>query len=206
MNKEKLINAEKLFFAQYPGGWEHPEMQAIIKKHKPEKMKKMAQDFFAPECFDNTEEVCTHMVKIITASSMVSVFEKPRFRDAMKIAGEDEKLILCRGLYELLHADKEQGFDMMLDILRQWKMAKWTLMTIIPAYFYPADEVYIKPTTVKGIIQAFDLQGLVYKSAPTFDFYTLYRAELVKMKNIVDPIFHDDNAAFSGFLMMSIGM
>ena len=37
MNVKKLKQAEKAFFKQYPGGFTHPEMVALGKKHKMEK-------------------------------------------------------------------------------------------------------------------------------------------------------------------------
>ncbi|MBI9097004.1 MAG: hypothetical protein JEY91_00935, partial [Spirochaetaceae bacterium] len=94
-------------------------------------------------------------------------------------------------------------FDMMLDILKMGKLAKWTLMTIIPLYFNPLFEVYVKPTTTKNVIAYFEIDDLSYNAKPTFDFYKKYRDIINEMKNQVDDSLSPDNAAFTGFLMMS---
>lgn len=38
MNLEKLALAEKHFLQRYPGGFNHPELQELSKKHKMEKI------------------------------------------------------------------------------------------------------------------------------------------------------------------------
>ena len=46
MNLDKLEQAEAKFFNMYPGGFEHPDMVAIGKKHKMDKMITTVQDEF----------------------------------------------------------------------------------------------------------------------------------------------------------------
>jgi hypothetical protein len=92
----------------------------------------------------------------------------------------------------------------MLYILRTGKLAKWSLMTVCPAYFHPQVEVFIKPTTVKGIIQTFELEDLQYQPAPTWEFYERYRAAINQMKTSIDPSLARNNIAFSGFMMRSM--
>ncbi|MBI9101887.1 MAG: hypothetical protein JEY99_05690 [Spirochaetales bacterium] len=204
MNRLKLKAAEKSFLTRYPGGFSHPDMVTISKKHKPEKMQSMAQEFFAPDQFENSDTVIEHMIKVVSTSSMVSVFEKPKFRDVARGLGEDEKMGLSRGLYEFLHGDEETGFEIMVEILQLHKLAKWTLITVYGAYYNPEREVFVKPTTVKGIIKNFEIPDLIYKPIPTYDFYNKYRDVINEMKGLVDPALRPGNAAFSGFLMMSM--
>ncbi len=204
MNIQKLKTAEKLFLLKYPGGFSNPEMEAISRKHKLEKMHSKALEYFAPENFSDPEFIVESMVKLVGSSSMVSVFEKPRFRDFIRSMSEDERNVLARGLYELLHGSQEGGFDMILDILSMDKLAKWTLITIIPAYYRPQKEVFIKPTTTKNVITNFDIENLVYKPTPSYQFYSAYRDIINMMKKEVDPGLSPGNAAFCGFLMMSM--
>jgi len=204
MNIKKLKEAETLFLKRYPGGFNHPDMVIISKKHKPAKMKELALDCFAEENFKNTQLIIDNMVKIIGRSSMVSVFEKPKFKDYAKMISFDEKTLLSKGLYEFLYKNKELGFEMMYDILKMGKLAKWTIMTICPLYFKPQEEVFVKPTTTKGVIKYFEINDLEYKASPTYEFYEKYKTVIDKMKSLVDKSLSPDNAAFSGFLMMSM--
>jgi len=204
MNTAKLKEAEYEFLNRYPGGFNHREMLIISKKHKPEKMKTLAAESFDVESFNDPVLIVENMIKVITRSSMVSVFEKPKFRDYARMISNDEKALLSKGLYEFLYDNQEAGFNMMLDILKMGKLAKWTILTICPVYFKPHREVYIKPTTVKGVIDHFEIRDIAYSPKPTFEFYRSYRDIINQMKKEVDPLLSPDSAAFSGFLMMSI--
>ncbi len=204
MNKRKLKEAEKLFLDSYPRGFQSREMQEISKKHKPEKMRLLAEQSFGEDNFNNVELIVDNMVKIISRSSMVSVFEKPKFRDYAKMISFDEKTVLVKGLYEFLYNNQETGFEMMSDILKMGKLAKWTIMTICPLYFKPQKEVFIKPTTTKGVLKYFEIENLVYNATPSFEFYIQYRNLINSMKDMLDSSLSPDNGAFSGFLMMSI--
>ncbi len=204
MNIEKLKIAEKNFLNRYPGGFDNPEMMVIAKKHKPEKMKSLARESFCRENFNNPQIIIDNMIKVVSRSSMVSVFEKPKFRDYAKMISYDEKVVLSKGLYEFLYENEELGFEMIQDILKMGKLAKWTIMTICPVYFHPLKDVFVKPTTVKGVLRHFEIDDLVYKPTPSFDFYKRYRDMINEMKKNVDKSLYPDNAAFSGFLMVSM--
>ena len=204
MNRTKLKEAEERFFMRYPGGFSNPLMLEIAKKHKVEKMNKLAQDSFAIEQFENPDKIADSMSKIVSQSSMVSIFEKPKFRDLVKAFSGNEKERLSLGLKEFLHGDQEFGFKLMCDLLNEYKLAKWPLLTVCPIYYRPGEEVFIKPTTAKGVIEYFELEGLKYSPKPTFEFYRSYREQINQIKKEVDASLQFDNAAFCGFLMMSI--
>lgn len=205
MNREKLKEAEARFLKRYPGGFSNPMMLEIAKKHKVEKMNKLAQDSFSIKNFENPDGIVDSMKKIIGQSSMVSVFEKPKFRDLVSSMNDNEKSRLSRGLEEFLHGDQQSGFVLMSDLLNEYNLAKWTLLTACPLYYRPEVEVFIKPTTVKGVIKYFELEGLTYSPKPTFEFYQAYRGQINQIKKEVDTSLQVDNGAFCGFLMMSIG-
>jgi hypothetical protein len=204
MNRSKLKEAEKRFFMRYPGGFSDPLMLEIAKKHKAEKMNKLAQDSFAIEQFESPDKIAGSMSKIVSQSSMVSIFEKPKFRDLVKAISDNEKERLSLGLKEFLHGDQEFGFKLMSGLLKEYKLAKWPLLTVCPIYYRPGEEVFIKPTTAKGVIEYFELEGLKYSPNPTFEFYRAYREQINQIKKEVDASLRVDNAAFCGFLMMSI--
>ena len=204
MNLKKLKQAEQEFFNRYPGGFANPEMIAIRKKHKLDKMIELTQDSFARRNFKLPELIVENMIKIVTRSSLISVFEKPKFRDFVRSLPSNDKQILAKGLEELLHGDEQLGFENMLEVLKSGKLAKWSLMTICSAYYRPQVEVFVKPTTVKGIIETFELEKLHYRPTPTWAFYNEYRALINDMKTEVDASLAPYNVAFTGFLMRSM--
>lgn len=206
MNKAKLKEAEERFMMRYPGGFSNPQMLELTKKHKIEKMKKMAQDSFALEQFEDAAGIVDSMGKVVGQSSLVSIFEKPRFRDLVRVMNDSEKEHLAHGLKEFLHGDQVFGFRLMTGLLHEYKLAKWPLLTVCPIYYRPSTEVFIKPTTAKGIIEYFELTGLKYNSNPTFEFYQAYRERIMQMKQEVHVSLQVDNAAFCGFLMMAMDM
>lgn len=204
MNLKKLKQAEAAFFDRYPGGFANPEMIEIRKKHKLDKMIQLTQDSFVKRNFKLPELIAENMIKIVTRSSLISVFEKPRFRDVVRSLPPNHKKSLAQGLGELLHGSEQLGFDTVLEVLRTGKLAKWSLMTICQTYYRPQIEVFVKPTTVKGIIEFFEIKNLQYRPTPTWAFYNEYRDLINEMKTKVDSSLSPYNVAFSGFLMRSI--
>lgn len=204
MNLEKLKEAESAFLYRYPGGFENPEMQLIGKKHNVGKRISQAQDCFAKNRFGDHENICSDMIKVVSAASMVSLFEKPKFRDLVRALPEQQKKRLSTGLKNFLHGDQEKGFHHMLEVLKSGKLAKWSLLTIIPNYYRPDEEVFVKPTTAKGVIATFELEGLIYNPQPDWEFYRGYRAAILEMKDLVNHSLTPSNAAFCGFLMMTM--
>lgn len=208
MNLQKLKEAEAFFLSQYPEGFSHPDMIAIGKKHKMDQMIAYAQEHFKPESFNKNFnqviEISEHVVKQVGRASMVSRFEKPKFRDMVNTLSPHEREDLVFGLECLLHGDQEQGFELTVSLLKTYKLAKWSLITIIPNYYRPNEEVFVKPTTAKGVIKYFELDCLEYKPTPSWDFYRRYRDAILEMKSHVTSDLSPSNAAFCGFLMMSI--
>lgn len=204
MRRDLLIAAQKEFLKLYPAGFANEEMQVHVKKHKIEHMQKFAQEAFNKGKFDNFDLVFENFVKVISRASVVSVFEKVKFRDFSKAMTMEQKLRIIDGLYDLLHGDKKAGFTRMKEVLLEDKIAKWPILTVIPYYYDTQGEIFIKPTTVKGVIKMFDLEGVVYNSKPNYEFYEAYKKEFLKMKEIVEPCVAPENGAFSGFLMMMV--
>ena len=206
MRRDLLIAAKKAFLNRYPMGFEDPEMEAIRKKHKHAQMHAFVKSSFEPEAFNDTDAVIENINKTFSRSSMVSVFEKMRYRDFAGTLNTTEKVEMAEGLRMMLHEDHEPGFAIFMHVLEKDKMAKWPLMTAIPYYFAPDKEVFIKPTTVKRIINVFELEGLTYSPKPSYGFYTQYKAALTEMRAVAGQDVVWDFAAFSGFLMMSMDL
>lgn len=204
MNLQKLKEAEANFFAFYPKGFEDEGLLPIIKRHNTAGIGKSVREMFAPDRFSRTEEIGENFAKIVSKSSLISLFEKPKVRDMVKQMNMEQQDMLAIGLYELLHADKEKGFTILVDVLSVYKLAKWSIVTLIPYYYDRENNFFIKPTTTKDIIKFFDLQGMVYKPRPAYEFYTKYTKILEEMRSQVSPLIGADNAGFTGFLMMAM--
>ncbi|UGA56620.1 hypothetical protein [Vibrio sp. VB16] len=203
MNKLRLKAAERDFLLQFPQGFSDPEMAKIAKKHRVPQMIEQCQGLFSVESFSKPQLVAENMIKVISRSSMVSLFEKPKLRDWVKGMTHDERESYAYALKDMLHGDQEYGFNIMGDLLRPARLAKWSLMTIIPNYYAPLGEVFVKPTTAKGVIKYFELKDLEYKPTPSYEFYLKYRSQIIEMRALVDDSLKPNNAAFCGFLMMT---
>lgn len=202
MNLKRLKEAEQAFLAKYPGGFEHPAMIEVARKHKKDLMIRLALERFAKANFKNPAEIVESTIKTVTQSSLVSVFEKPRFRDIARSFSKAEQVVFTTGLKYLLHGNQQRGFEACLSVLTEHKLAKWTLITVIPAYYKPEFEVFIKPTTTRKIIDNLDLD-LSYNATPRWEFYEAYRDAINTMKTKVSQSLAPSNTAFCGFLMMS---
>jgi len=167
-------------------------------------MMALARESFSKENFQRPDLIVQNMAKIISRSSIISVFEKPGFRDFANALAPDQRDFLSHGIEELLHGNEQTGFEMVLDLLKSRRLAKWSLMTVCQTYFHPQRDVFIKPTTVKGVIAYFELEHLHYKPTPAWNFYEAYRSAFLEMKMKLDPSLSPTNAAFSGFLWMTI--
>ncbi len=204
LDTEKLKKLELDFLMRFPQGFADPEMLAITKKHNFNRMVEFTQAAFDKVACSNIHVTADNMVKVVSRSSMVSMFEKPKFRDFVKNLNEYDKAFLVEALVNMLHGKEQLGFEAMVDILRVEKLAKWSLVSIIPAYYAPKKQVFVKPTTAKNILKYFELEDPIYKPAPTWDFYKKYRKLIIEGKSKVDKSLSPSNAAFTGFLMMTV--
>ena len=204
MNFVRLKQAEEAFLDRYPGGFDNPEIIAIrTRKHNVDKMIAFAQETFARRNFKLPDLVVQNMGRVVSRSSVISRFEKPKFREFAEALFSEERSLLAEGLRELLHGNEQAGFETILDLLKSHNLAKWSLMTICQTYFHPQRDVLVKPATVKGIIEYFELDNLQYKPAPSWFFYDAYRSTIHEMKANVDKSLSATNAAFSWFLLLS---
>jgi hypothetical protein len=204
MNLVKLKYAEAEFLRKHPKGFADPSLADVMKRHSKGKLSEFAQENFTQNCGSHVEQTIANMVKTVSRSSMVSMFEKPKFRDFCGRLDQMQKGYLVDSLIEFLHGEQQVGFEGMVELLKTEKIAKWSLLTIIPTYYHPKREVFVKPTTAKGVIAHFDVPDLVYKPRPSWEFYIGYRKLINQSKKEVDKSLSPSNAAFSGFLMMSM--
>jgi hypothetical protein len=204
MNLDKLKAAEEAFLQRYPGGFENPEIMAIRKKkHNVDKMITFAQEAFAKKNFKLSNLIIENMLHVVSRSSVIARFEKPKFREFTFRLSAQDRMLLAGGLEEELHGKEQTGFETILALLKNGKLAKWSLMTICQAYVHPQRDVFVKPSTVKGIVEYFELNDLQYEPTPSWAFYDEYRSTIHEMKSKVDPSLAPTNLAFSWFLLLS---
>ncbi len=203
MDLKKLREAEGLFLHRYPGGFQDEDMKQIAKRHNVDKLIDFAKVALAKKNFANQGAVLDDIVKIVSRSSMISMFEKPKFRDFVNGMSRDDREFLAGAYLRLLHTSPARGFQDIVDVLSDAKLAKWSLLTVCPMYYRPTKDVFVKPTTTKNVIRQFGLENLEYKPRPSWAFYSAYRDAITQMKAAVNPSLSPNNAAFTGFLMMA---
>jgi len=204
MNREKLREAEASFLQLYPLGFSDPAMQAIRKKHNVNKLVEFAQQNLTRANCNRSNFIAETLLKIVSRSSMVSRFEKPRFRDFLGALPSPEKKALAYAVEQRLFGRKQKGFEEILGMLIDHKIARWSVISAVPFYFSPRREVFVKPTTTKGILAALEVEHLHYHPTPSWEFYKGYQRLLADIKKQVSPSLSPTNAALSGFLMMSL--
>jgi len=206
MNIEKLKDIESEFLEVYPKGFEDSNFFPSMKKFSPQKHTQFAKEILAKEKFQNPSEVIDGFFKVIQKSMMVSLFDKLKLRDMIQTLNSYEKDMLSIELYELLYGNKKNGFEGLVEFLSEYKLAKWTIISVVPYTLHREKEYFIKPTTTKNIIKHFELKDLLYKPKPSYEFYENYTQALDHMKKNVDKSLRGDNGAFTGFLRVGIEM
>jgi hypothetical protein len=205
MNIQKLKQAEADFLGRYPEGFADPGLAPIRKKHNVDKLTEFAQANLTRAHFTRPEHIAQTLVKIISRSSMVSMFEKPKFRDFVALLNSHEKEHLSFAFEKRLHGRaKRAGFEEVQGMLAAHKIAKWPIVSAVPYYFAPKKEAFVKPTTAKGIIAYLEVDNLHYKPTPSWEFYRGYLKLLDQVKQEVHPSLSPSYAALSGFLMVSM--
>ena len=160
-------------------------MQEIGKKHRVPQMVALSQDCFKKSRFSKPRDIADDIVRVVSRASMVSRFEKSKSRDFVNALLEAEIKLLALGLKNFLHRKQQKWFDELVDTLLRGKLVKWSLVTIIPNDFRPDDEVFVKPTTAKGVIEQFKPECLQYHPRPKREFYEEYRKQIPDMRSRV---------------------
>ncbi|XOV87764.1 MAG: hypothetical protein ACFHX7_22885 [Pseudomonadota bacterium] len=205
MNVNRVREAEALFLQQYPDGFADAELQTVRKRHNVDQLAAYAQEHLTPTLFEQPNAFAEVLVRIISRSSMVSRFEKPAFRQFIDSLNSSDRALLASAYQaRLTGRRKRQGFEQIVDMLARHRIARWSIVSAVPFYFAPTREVFVKPTTAKGIVRYLGASELVYAPTPTFEFYEGYRRLITDVKRMVVPSLGPNNAAITGFLMMSL--
>ena len=204
MNIEKLKEYEAEFLEQYPNGFDDRNFSTIMKTFNPIKLEEFAKDALKKENFQNPSLVVDGFLKVVQKSVFVSVFDKLKLKDMIATLNSYEKDMLSIELYELLYGNKKKGFEGLVEFLSEYKLAKWTIISVIPYCINRHQDYFIKPTTTKNIIKTFELEDCIYKTKPSLEFYDKYTKALDIMKSSIDKSLSPDNVGFTAFLKVAI--
>ncbi len=204
MNLEKLKECEERFFEYYKDGFEDEKLAKTNKLFNTQKFHTLAKDSFALENFSNIEKITEDFFNILLKSPLISFYEGDLLKNALKNFTIFEKDMLSIYLQDLLYGSFEDSFDDFVELLASKNLAKWHILALIPYYFAPDKNYFLKPSTTRNIIKYFELKDIKYSSKPSFEFYKNYTKSLDIMKNSVNPKLRDDNAKFTGFLRITM--
>lgn len=203
MNIEKLKKLEAEFLERYPKGLKEEDFKKMKKKHNVDKHFKYLNEVLTEQHLNQGHKVYKDVAKVVLSSSLVSVFEKVRFRDLLADLTISERTRLVNSVKELLYGHEKSGFYMLYTLLKEHKLAKWPIISVFRVYKNPKKDVFMKPTVIKKVISHLELD-LKYDSDPSYTFYRKYRTTINKMKKEVALSLRQDNLGFTGFLMMTI--
>ncbi len=205
MNLEKLKQAEAEFLARYPEGFDDPGMAHIKKSHPVDKLTEYTKTELTQTLLQQPHKFSDVLLKIMSRSSMVSRFEKPKFREFLNSLNTPDKEFLANAFEKRLFGkNKQQGFEEICDLLKHHKLARWSVISAVPFYFAPNKEAFVKPTTAKGIIAYLEIENLQYHPTPDWKFYKGYSKLITDIRKNVAKSLSPNNAALTGFLMSSI--
>ena len=204
MNLERLRAAEASFLERYPQGFEDPAIRDIRRKHNVPRLIEFAREQLTRTGCHRPEHVAQTLLAIVSRSSMVSRFEKPRFKEFLGSLSSDDRKDLAYAVEQRLFGRRKLGFEMLAGMMAHHRIARWPVVSAVPFYFAPRREVFVKPTTTKRILAFLDVAHLHYQSTPSWEFYRGYRDLLTQVRKHVSPSLAPNNAALTGFLMMSM--
>lgn len=205
MRIDKLHDLQGDFFARYAEGFMDPEMIKMGKKHNVDKVVDFTHESFSETQFGKPESIIKSLTQVVSKSSMISMFDKPKLRDALLTLAPKERDALADAVFKLLYSDEQKGFEQILDQLVILKLGRWSLMSVLPFYFDPQNHWFIKPNTTKSILKYFEVdKQMIYKPRPSYAFYQEYSDFLTQLRDESDPRLSPNNAAYTGFLMMTI--
>jgi hypothetical protein len=207
MNIEKLMEAEAVFLARFPNGFNDPDpwMVQIRKRHNVEQLAQFTRANLTDATLSQPRKFADILLTIVSRSSMVSRFEKPPFRAFLENLDSKEKRRLAGAFRKRLFGRKKrEGFEEIVDLLGRYKLARWSLVSAVPFYFAPSREAFIKPTTAKKILTFLEIEDLHYHPRPDWTFYDGFRKLILDIKPLLDPNLTPHNAVITGFLMSTL--
>ena len=207
LNIQKLREAEAVFLARFPLGFEDPDpwMEKIRKRHNIDKLHEFTRTNLTDITFSQPHKFSEVLITIISRSSMVSRFEKPPFRRFIDSLDSKDRRKLAEAFRKrLVGRKKHEGFEEIVSLFARYKLARWSLVSAVPFYYSPTKEAFVKPTTAKKLVAGLEIEDLHYHARPDWAFYTGYRKMILDIRKIIDPGLTSNNAAVTGFLMSSM--
>lgn len=205
MKLERLKQAEAAFLARFPDGFADAGLERVRKSHNVDRLAAFVRENLTTAAVGQHDKLADTLVSIVGRSSMVSRFEKPPFREFVGSLDSRKRRRLADAFEKRLFGRrKREGFQEIVDLFAEYKLARWSLVSAVPFYFSPSNEAFVKPTTAKKIIRHLEVDDLHYRPRPDWEFYDGYRKLIAEIKKHVDPSLTPNNAATTGFLMATL--
>ena len=90
------------------------------------KITAQTEEYFSSSTLEDINTAADNMVKVVSRSSMVSMFEKANFRDFVGFLSGGDRDFLVKSLGQIHHGQQQAGFEAIVDLLQSGKLAKWT--------------------------------------------------------------------------------
>ena len=111
MNRERLRQAEASFLQIYPRGFADPAIQPLRKKHNVDRLVRFSRDNLTRVHCSRPEALSSALLKVVSRSSLVSRFEKPRFKEFLASLGSDDKVALAFAVEQRLESQTNPRDD-----------------------------------------------------------------------------------------------
>jgi len=182
---------DDLFLLRFPGGLDDEEFNELGKKHRSSdkildtiKNDVDLNSFILEDDYHINKNIET-ITKLVTKSSMISVFEKVTFKKY--IADKKIQATFLKALYEMLTNLNENTMSEFVGVLNlknaelNKRVATWPLVTFFLVYFNDNNEIFIKPSTIKklGKLLEYDIK---YESIPNYMTYTNIKKMIMDYK------------------------
>ena len=171
---------DDLFLLRFPQGFADEEFKNSAKRHRTsDKILAIIKNDFDVASLqrEDTYQINKNIaliLKIVTMSSMISVFEKVAFRNYLADSKIHETFL--QALYDLITKKDHESFDNFVCVLNLRKretnkrVATWPLVTFFLLYFDEYHEIFIKPNTIKRLIKLLEFD-VEYVSYPNYETY-----------------------------------
>ena len=182
---------DDLFLLRFPNGLDDEEFLELGKKHKSSsKILEMVKNEIDLESFqlEDNYHVSKNIgliIKMVTKSTMVSVFEKVAFKNYL--ADPLVHVSFLQSLYAMLKNLNEDTMAEFVGVLNyrrldsSKKVATWPIVTFFLIYFDEYNEVYIKPTTIRRLAKLLEFD-IKYESTPNYMTYQRVKEMVMAFK------------------------
>ncbi|MDR0483767.1 MAG: hypothetical protein LBH40_00615 [Alphaproteobacteria bacterium] len=182
---------EHKFLILFPKAFEDANWLKLSKKHDSTRIDNIFKTTLSQPRMqaliaeNNTEEIIADILKTVSYSTTISMFEKFAIRNYLGSKSTHKDFLEV--LYKFLHEDYKKYFAEFTYTLTKTKnsitnsnCAKWSIVSFFLA-FSDKNHVLLKPTTAKTTAKFFEVD-IEYQSYPNLETYEKYKELILKFK------------------------